>query len=194
MKEWLNGSTAVGLFDLQASTNRERLKRPSPLVARQRRVPVPAAVANVGSTIAVQHVRYNDTKSSESYRILESELEIICHVICSQRSLQNHPKEEREKKKGDNGSAQCNATKRMRSGWLRPTLALASYGRPRVEKLKRPCGGSADTNSVPRFPDFFRPAAVCLRASPRHRRSFFFSDSPAKRRTRRGRRKIASYN
>ncbi|KAH7969947.1 hypothetical protein HPB52_023003 [Rhipicephalus sanguineus] len=57
----------------------------------------------------------------------------------------------------------------MRSGWLRPTLALASYGRPRVEKLKRPCGGSADTNSVPRFPDFFRPAAVCLRASPRHR-------------------------
>ncbi|KAH7956066.1 hypothetical protein HPB52_005983 [Rhipicephalus sanguineus] len=59
----------------------------------------------------------------------------------------------------------------MRSGWLRPTLALASYGRPRVEKLKRPCGGSADTNSVPRFPDFFRPAAVCLRASPRHRRA-----------------------
>ncbi|KAH7938875.1 hypothetical protein HPB52_001765 [Rhipicephalus sanguineus] len=57
----------------------------------------------------------------------------------------------------------------MRSGWLRPTLALASYGRPRVEKLKRPCGGSADTNSVPRFPYFFHPAAVCLRASPRHR-------------------------
>lgn len=56
----------------------------------------------------------------------------------------------------------------MRSGWLRPMLALASYGRPRVEKLKRPCGGSADMNSVPRFPDFFRPAAVCLRASPRH--------------------------
>ncbi|KAH7963366.1 hypothetical protein HPB52_020774 [Rhipicephalus sanguineus] len=49
-------STAVGLFDLQASTNRERLKRPSPLVARQRQVPVPAAVANVGSTIAVQHL------------------------------------------------------------------------------------------------------------------------------------------
>ncbi|KAH7969848.1 hypothetical protein HPB52_022369 [Rhipicephalus sanguineus] len=61
----------------------------------------------------------------------------------------------------------------MRSGWLRPTLALASYGRPRVEKLKRPCGGSADTNSVPRFPDFFRPAAVCLRASPRHRGGVF---------------------
>ncbi|KAH7943366.1 hypothetical protein HPB52_007279 [Rhipicephalus sanguineus] len=47
----------------------------------------------------------------------------------------------------------------MRSGWLQPTLALASYGRLCVEKLKRPCGGSADTNSVPRFPDFFRLAA-----------------------------------
>lgn len=119
MKEWLNGSTAVGLFDLQASTNRERLKRPSPLVARQRRVPVPAAVANVGSTIAVQHVQYNDTKSSESYRILESELEIICHVICSQRSLQNHPKEEREKKK---------ATTEVRSAMRQNECAPAGSG------------------------------------------------------------------
>lgn len=124
--EWQNGSGPIQFLQAhtsaQALTNRVWLKRPSPLVDKHHgRFPWL-------STIADQHVwcnPCNNAKSSERYRTLESDREIICLVTCS---ITPEPQKKRGGKKNKTRPQQKCAVHCDKMNALRLALADVGFG------------------------------------------------------------------